>query len=137
MLRAVNDDVSIIEASPFQTATTPWSPKIGVLCEVHPCGAWSSTSPVRSQYRPTMMKNKATQRAHTVNIGLYLQTPLPPSWAPSIASSRRSTSGTQTSSRWASRHLMAKSHRSVDKWQLHALPHKSTGISNFTRHQPH
>uniref|UniRef100_A0A915KK95 Uncharacterized protein n=1 Tax=Romanomermis culicivorax TaxID=13658 RepID=A0A915KK95_ROMCU len=37
MLRAVNDDVSIIEASPFPTATAPWSPKIGVLCKVHPC----------------------------------------------------------------------------------------------------
>uniref|UniRef100_A0A915LD90 Uncharacterized protein n=1 Tax=Romanomermis culicivorax TaxID=13658 RepID=A0A915LD90_ROMCU len=37
-LRAVNDDVSIIEASPFPTATAPWSPKIGVLRKVHPCG---------------------------------------------------------------------------------------------------
>uniref|UniRef100_A0A915HFF0 C3H1-type domain-containing protein n=1 Tax=Romanomermis culicivorax TaxID=13658 RepID=A0A915HFF0_ROMCU len=37
-LRAVNDDVSIIKASPFPTATALWSPKIGVLCEVHPCG---------------------------------------------------------------------------------------------------
>uniref|UniRef100_A0A915IWV8 Uncharacterized protein n=1 Tax=Romanomermis culicivorax TaxID=13658 RepID=A0A915IWV8_ROMCU len=36
-LRAVNDDISIIEASPFPTATTPWSPKIGVLRKVHPC----------------------------------------------------------------------------------------------------
>uniref|UniRef100_A0A915IH02 Uncharacterized protein n=1 Tax=Romanomermis culicivorax TaxID=13658 RepID=A0A915IH02_ROMCU len=36
-LRAINDNVSIIEASPFPTATAPQSPKIGVLCEVHPC----------------------------------------------------------------------------------------------------
>uniref|UniRef100_A0A915J7E6 Uncharacterized protein n=1 Tax=Romanomermis culicivorax TaxID=13658 RepID=A0A915J7E6_ROMCU len=38
MLRAVNDDVSIIEASPFPMATVPQSLKIGVLCDVHPCG---------------------------------------------------------------------------------------------------
>uniref|UniRef100_A0A915HSF2 Uncharacterized protein n=1 Tax=Romanomermis culicivorax TaxID=13658 RepID=A0A915HSF2_ROMCU len=37
-LRAINDDVSIIEASPFRMATAPGSLKIGVLCEVHPCG---------------------------------------------------------------------------------------------------
>uniref|UniRef100_A0A915I6P2 Uncharacterized protein n=1 Tax=Romanomermis culicivorax TaxID=13658 RepID=A0A915I6P2_ROMCU len=37
MLRTVNDDVSIIEASPFPTATAPRSLKIGVLCEVYPC----------------------------------------------------------------------------------------------------
>uniref|UniRef100_A0A915KYV2 Uncharacterized protein n=1 Tax=Romanomermis culicivorax TaxID=13658 RepID=A0A915KYV2_ROMCU len=36
-LRALNDYVSIIEASPFPTATAPQTPKIGVLCEVHPC----------------------------------------------------------------------------------------------------
>uniref|UniRef100_A0A915JAC8 Uncharacterized protein n=1 Tax=Romanomermis culicivorax TaxID=13658 RepID=A0A915JAC8_ROMCU len=36
-LHAVNDDVSIIEASPFPRATALRSPKIGVLCEVHPC----------------------------------------------------------------------------------------------------
>uniref|UniRef100_A0A915KS16 Uncharacterized protein n=1 Tax=Romanomermis culicivorax TaxID=13658 RepID=A0A915KS16_ROMCU len=37
-LRPVNDNVSIIEASPFLMATALLSPKIGVLCEVHPCG---------------------------------------------------------------------------------------------------
>uniref|UniRef100_A0A915L925 Uncharacterized protein n=1 Tax=Romanomermis culicivorax TaxID=13658 RepID=A0A915L925_ROMCU len=37
-LHAINDDVSIIEALPFQMATAPWSPKIGVLRKVHPCG---------------------------------------------------------------------------------------------------
>uniref|UniRef100_A0A915I5K0 Uncharacterized protein n=1 Tax=Romanomermis culicivorax TaxID=13658 RepID=A0A915I5K0_ROMCU len=37
-LRAVNDNVSIIEASPFPTPTAPQSPKIGVLREVHLCG---------------------------------------------------------------------------------------------------
>uniref|UniRef100_A0A915L957 Uncharacterized protein n=1 Tax=Romanomermis culicivorax TaxID=13658 RepID=A0A915L957_ROMCU len=37
-LRAVNDDVSIIEMLPFPTATAPRSPKIGILREVHPCG---------------------------------------------------------------------------------------------------
>uniref|UniRef100_A0A915KQE7 Uncharacterized protein n=1 Tax=Romanomermis culicivorax TaxID=13658 RepID=A0A915KQE7_ROMCU len=36
-LRAINDDISIIEAWPFRTATALWSLKIGVLCEVHPC----------------------------------------------------------------------------------------------------
>uniref|UniRef100_A0A915IRN1 Uncharacterized protein n=1 Tax=Romanomermis culicivorax TaxID=13658 RepID=A0A915IRN1_ROMCU len=36
-LRAIKDNVSIIEASPFPAATAPWSPKIGVLCKVHPC----------------------------------------------------------------------------------------------------
>uniref|UniRef100_A0A915JDA9 Uncharacterized protein n=1 Tax=Romanomermis culicivorax TaxID=13658 RepID=A0A915JDA9_ROMCU len=36
-LRAVNDDVSIMEASPFSMATTQRSPKIGVLREVHLC----------------------------------------------------------------------------------------------------
>uniref|UniRef100_A0A915HTQ4 Uncharacterized protein n=1 Tax=Romanomermis culicivorax TaxID=13658 RepID=A0A915HTQ4_ROMCU len=38
MLRAIKDDVSIIEATPFLTSTTPQSLKIGVLHEVHPCG---------------------------------------------------------------------------------------------------
>uniref|UniRef100_A0A915KVJ3 Uncharacterized protein n=1 Tax=Romanomermis culicivorax TaxID=13658 RepID=A0A915KVJ3_ROMCU len=38
LLRAVNDDIRIIEASPFQTTTAPQSPKIGILHEVHPCG---------------------------------------------------------------------------------------------------
>uniref|UniRef100_A0A915HXB9 Uncharacterized protein n=1 Tax=Romanomermis culicivorax TaxID=13658 RepID=A0A915HXB9_ROMCU len=38
MLHAINDDISIIEASPFPMATAPQSPKIGILCEVHPCG---------------------------------------------------------------------------------------------------
>uniref|UniRef100_A0A915I4J0 Antifreeze protein n=1 Tax=Romanomermis culicivorax TaxID=13658 RepID=A0A915I4J0_ROMCU len=38
MLRAINDDLSIIEASLFPMATTPQSPKIGVLREVHLCG---------------------------------------------------------------------------------------------------
>uniref|UniRef100_A0A915IFS7 Uncharacterized protein n=1 Tax=Romanomermis culicivorax TaxID=13658 RepID=A0A915IFS7_ROMCU len=37
-LRAVSNGVSITEASPFPAATTPRSPKIGVLCEVHLCG---------------------------------------------------------------------------------------------------
>uniref|UniRef100_A0A915IU38 Uncharacterized protein n=1 Tax=Romanomermis culicivorax TaxID=13658 RepID=A0A915IU38_ROMCU len=37
-LRTINDDVSIIEVSPFPMATAPRSPKIGVLREVHPCG---------------------------------------------------------------------------------------------------
>uniref|UniRef100_A0A915I5B8 Uncharacterized protein n=1 Tax=Romanomermis culicivorax TaxID=13658 RepID=A0A915I5B8_ROMCU len=37
-LGAINDDVSIIEALPFPTATAPWSPKIGVLRKVQPCG---------------------------------------------------------------------------------------------------
>uniref|UniRef100_A0A915HKS3 Uncharacterized protein n=1 Tax=Romanomermis culicivorax TaxID=13658 RepID=A0A915HKS3_ROMCU len=37
MLRAINDDISIIEASLFLRATAPWSPKIGVFREVHPC----------------------------------------------------------------------------------------------------
>uniref|UniRef100_A0A915KWR1 Uncharacterized protein n=1 Tax=Romanomermis culicivorax TaxID=13658 RepID=A0A915KWR1_ROMCU len=34
-LRAINDDISIIEASPFLTATAPQSPKIGILRKVH------------------------------------------------------------------------------------------------------
>uniref|UniRef100_A0A915IKI1 C3H1-type domain-containing protein n=1 Tax=Romanomermis culicivorax TaxID=13658 RepID=A0A915IKI1_ROMCU len=37
-LPAVNDDVSIIEASPFRTAPASQSPKIGVLRKVHPWG---------------------------------------------------------------------------------------------------
>uniref|UniRef100_A0A915L1I1 Uncharacterized protein n=1 Tax=Romanomermis culicivorax TaxID=13658 RepID=A0A915L1I1_ROMCU len=37
-LCAINDDLSIMEASPFPTATAPLSPKIDVLLEVHPCG---------------------------------------------------------------------------------------------------
>uniref|UniRef100_A0A915KI44 Uncharacterized protein n=1 Tax=Romanomermis culicivorax TaxID=13658 RepID=A0A915KI44_ROMCU len=37
-LRAINDVVSITEASPFPTATVSRSPKIGVLREVLPCG---------------------------------------------------------------------------------------------------
>uniref|UniRef100_A0A915I1H3 Secreted protein n=1 Tax=Romanomermis culicivorax TaxID=13658 RepID=A0A915I1H3_ROMCU len=37
-LCAVNDDVSIIEASPFRMVTALRSPKICILCEVHPCG---------------------------------------------------------------------------------------------------
>uniref|UniRef100_A0A915HVI7 Uncharacterized protein n=1 Tax=Romanomermis culicivorax TaxID=13658 RepID=A0A915HVI7_ROMCU len=36
-LGAINDNISIIEASPFPAATAPRSPKIGVLCELHPC----------------------------------------------------------------------------------------------------
>uniref|UniRef100_A0A915KHY0 Uncharacterized protein n=1 Tax=Romanomermis culicivorax TaxID=13658 RepID=A0A915KHY0_ROMCU len=36
-LHAFNNDISIIEASPFPMATPPWSTKIGVLHEVHPC----------------------------------------------------------------------------------------------------
>uniref|UniRef100_A0A915IM63 Uncharacterized protein n=1 Tax=Romanomermis culicivorax TaxID=13658 RepID=A0A915IM63_ROMCU len=36
-LPTINNNISIIEASPFLTATTLQSPKIGVLCEVHPC----------------------------------------------------------------------------------------------------
>uniref|UniRef100_A0A915IS18 Uncharacterized protein n=1 Tax=Romanomermis culicivorax TaxID=13658 RepID=A0A915IS18_ROMCU len=38
MLCAINDNVSIIEASPFPMATPLRSPKIGILREVHPCG---------------------------------------------------------------------------------------------------
>uniref|UniRef100_A0A915KHC5 Uncharacterized protein n=1 Tax=Romanomermis culicivorax TaxID=13658 RepID=A0A915KHC5_ROMCU len=38
MLCAINNEVSIIEASPFPMATTPRSLKIGVLHEVHMCG---------------------------------------------------------------------------------------------------
>uniref|UniRef100_A0A915I3H7 Uncharacterized protein n=1 Tax=Romanomermis culicivorax TaxID=13658 RepID=A0A915I3H7_ROMCU len=37
-LCTINDDVSIIEASPFLMATAPQFPKIGVLREVDPCG---------------------------------------------------------------------------------------------------
>uniref|UniRef100_A0A915IP64 Uncharacterized protein n=1 Tax=Romanomermis culicivorax TaxID=13658 RepID=A0A915IP64_ROMCU len=37
-LHALNDDVSIIKASPFPMATTLQSPKIGILHEVHLCG---------------------------------------------------------------------------------------------------
>uniref|UniRef100_A0A915KX30 Uncharacterized protein n=1 Tax=Romanomermis culicivorax TaxID=13658 RepID=A0A915KX30_ROMCU len=37
ILCAINNDVSIIEASPFPMATALRSPKIGVLREVHPC----------------------------------------------------------------------------------------------------
>uniref|UniRef100_A0A915KRN5 Uncharacterized protein n=1 Tax=Romanomermis culicivorax TaxID=13658 RepID=A0A915KRN5_ROMCU len=36
-LPAVNEDVSIIESSPFPRANAPLSLKIGVLCKVHPC----------------------------------------------------------------------------------------------------
>uniref|UniRef100_A0A915IIT4 Uncharacterized protein n=1 Tax=Romanomermis culicivorax TaxID=13658 RepID=A0A915IIT4_ROMCU len=36
-LCAINNDISIIEASPFPTATAPQSLKIGVLREVQPC----------------------------------------------------------------------------------------------------
>uniref|UniRef100_A0A915IHE2 Uncharacterized protein n=1 Tax=Romanomermis culicivorax TaxID=13658 RepID=A0A915IHE2_ROMCU len=36
-LRAINDDVRVIKASPFPTATAPQSPTIGILREVHPC----------------------------------------------------------------------------------------------------
>uniref|UniRef100_A0A915JVK3 Uncharacterized protein n=1 Tax=Romanomermis culicivorax TaxID=13658 RepID=A0A915JVK3_ROMCU len=39
-LRAINDDVSIIEGSPFPTATAPRSPKIGVLPKAHPFGGF-------------------------------------------------------------------------------------------------
>uniref|UniRef100_A0A915I2L3 Uncharacterized protein n=1 Tax=Romanomermis culicivorax TaxID=13658 RepID=A0A915I2L3_ROMCU len=37
-LRAIGNNVSVIEASPFPTATVSQSPKIGVLRKVHPCG---------------------------------------------------------------------------------------------------
>uniref|UniRef100_A0A915IBW2 Uncharacterized protein n=1 Tax=Romanomermis culicivorax TaxID=13658 RepID=A0A915IBW2_ROMCU len=37
-LRTLNDDVSVIEVSPFPMATTPRSLKIGVLGKVHLCG---------------------------------------------------------------------------------------------------
>uniref|UniRef100_A0A915J264 Uncharacterized protein n=1 Tax=Romanomermis culicivorax TaxID=13658 RepID=A0A915J264_ROMCU len=37
-LHALNDNVSIIEASLFPTATAPLTPKIGVLHEFHPWG---------------------------------------------------------------------------------------------------
>uniref|UniRef100_A0A915L131 Uncharacterized protein n=1 Tax=Romanomermis culicivorax TaxID=13658 RepID=A0A915L131_ROMCU len=68
MLHAVNYNISIIETSPFPSATTPWSPKIGVLFEIHPCGAWSSTSLGRSRYRPTAtMKNNAARQAETLD----------------------------------------------------------------------
>uniref|UniRef100_A0A915JQE4 Secreted protein n=1 Tax=Romanomermis culicivorax TaxID=13658 RepID=A0A915JQE4_ROMCU len=38
MLCAVNDNISILEASPFLMATAPQFPEIGVLCKVHLCG---------------------------------------------------------------------------------------------------
>uniref|UniRef100_A0A915KCN9 YrdC-like domain-containing protein n=1 Tax=Romanomermis culicivorax TaxID=13658 RepID=A0A915KCN9_ROMCU len=38
MLPAINDNISIIELSPFPTATALQSPKIGILCAVHLCG---------------------------------------------------------------------------------------------------
>uniref|UniRef100_A0A915HRQ5 Uncharacterized protein n=1 Tax=Romanomermis culicivorax TaxID=13658 RepID=A0A915HRQ5_ROMCU len=31
-------DVSIIEESPFPMAVASWSPKLGILREIHPCG---------------------------------------------------------------------------------------------------
>uniref|UniRef100_A0A915KMP2 Uncharacterized protein n=1 Tax=Romanomermis culicivorax TaxID=13658 RepID=A0A915KMP2_ROMCU len=37
-LRRVNEDVSIIEESPFPTAVPPRLPKVGILREIHPCG---------------------------------------------------------------------------------------------------
>uniref|UniRef100_A0A915IA82 Uncharacterized protein n=1 Tax=Romanomermis culicivorax TaxID=13658 RepID=A0A915IA82_ROMCU len=36
ILCPINDKISIIEASPFLSAPTLWSPKIGVLREIHP-----------------------------------------------------------------------------------------------------
>uniref|UniRef100_A0A915L5M6 Uncharacterized protein n=1 Tax=Romanomermis culicivorax TaxID=13658 RepID=A0A915L5M6_ROMCU len=45
MLRAINDNVSTIEVSLFPTVTAPWSPKIGVLWEVHLCGGLVIDSP--------------------------------------------------------------------------------------------
>uniref|UniRef100_A0A915JLZ9 Uncharacterized protein n=1 Tax=Romanomermis culicivorax TaxID=13658 RepID=A0A915JLZ9_ROMCU len=51
-LHAINDDLSVIEVSPFPTATVLGPPKIGVLRKVHP-EAWSSTSPARNRYRLT------------------------------------------------------------------------------------
>uniref|UniRef100_A0A915KPM8 Uncharacterized protein n=1 Tax=Romanomermis culicivorax TaxID=13658 RepID=A0A915KPM8_ROMCU len=76
-LRAINEDVSIIEALPFPMSTAQWSPKIGVLREVHPCR------------------------------GLVIDSP------------------DEEPSRY-------RSHKSVDKWQLHALPNGSIGVSNST-----
>uniref|UniRef100_A0A915L777 Secreted protein n=1 Tax=Romanomermis culicivorax TaxID=13658 RepID=A0A915L777_ROMCU len=37
-LHSVNDDVSIIKASRFQSATAPLSPKVGILHQIHPSG---------------------------------------------------------------------------------------------------
>uniref|UniRef100_A0A915HIM6 Uncharacterized protein n=1 Tax=Romanomermis culicivorax TaxID=13658 RepID=A0A915HIM6_ROMCU len=37
MLHALNHNVRVMEALPFRMATTPGSPKIGVLRQVHPC----------------------------------------------------------------------------------------------------
>uniref|UniRef100_A0A915JKC7 Uncharacterized protein n=1 Tax=Romanomermis culicivorax TaxID=13658 RepID=A0A915JKC7_ROMCU len=37
LLHAVNDKVSVIEASPFPMATLPRSPKIGIPRKVRPC----------------------------------------------------------------------------------------------------
>uniref|UniRef100_A0A915JPT6 Uncharacterized protein n=1 Tax=Romanomermis culicivorax TaxID=13658 RepID=A0A915JPT6_ROMCU len=45
LLGTVNEDVSVIEGSPFLRATVPLSLKIGVLCEVHPCGGLVMDSP--------------------------------------------------------------------------------------------
>uniref|UniRef100_A0A915J1B5 Uncharacterized protein n=1 Tax=Romanomermis culicivorax TaxID=13658 RepID=A0A915J1B5_ROMCU len=36
-LRALKDDISIMDALPFPTATAPQSQKIGILHEVHLC----------------------------------------------------------------------------------------------------
>uniref|UniRef100_A0A915KJE5 Uncharacterized protein n=1 Tax=Romanomermis culicivorax TaxID=13658 RepID=A0A915KJE5_ROMCU len=59
-LCAVNDDVSIIEASPFLMATAPQSLKIGVLREVHPCGGLVIDFPARTRYHlTTTRKNEA------------------------------------------------------------------------------
>uniref|UniRef100_A0A915IYK8 Uncharacterized protein n=1 Tax=Romanomermis culicivorax TaxID=13658 RepID=A0A915IYK8_ROMCU len=47
-LGTVKDNISIIEVSPFPTATALRSPKIGVLPEVHPCGGLVMDFPARS-----------------------------------------------------------------------------------------
>uniref|UniRef100_A0A915KRG0 Uncharacterized protein n=1 Tax=Romanomermis culicivorax TaxID=13658 RepID=A0A915KRG0_ROMCU len=72
-LRAVNNDISVIEALPFTTATVLRSLKIGVLREVNPCGGLVIDFPERTQYCPTTMttKNEAARRVKTVNFGVY------------------------------------------------------------------
>uniref|UniRef100_A0A915L6E6 Uncharacterized protein n=1 Tax=Romanomermis culicivorax TaxID=13658 RepID=A0A915L6E6_ROMCU len=75
-LCTINDDVSIIEASPFRPATASQSPKIGVLREVHPCEGLVIDLPGTSGYRlTTTKKNETTQQTDTVHIGVYLQAP--------------------------------------------------------------
>uniref|UniRef100_A0A915HQ36 Uncharacterized protein n=1 Tax=Romanomermis culicivorax TaxID=13658 RepID=A0A915HQ36_ROMCU len=68
-LRAVNDDVSIIEASPFPTATPPGPQRLAFFAKSTHVGVWSSTSRARSQYRPpTRTKNETARLVNTVHI---------------------------------------------------------------------